>query len=477
MSQSVSRAVNLAAAVVDGRRGELVREGQRALVFVEELLRSGVISMSGGIESSAFNAIMGAHLALDVPTREIQRMLLIRRAAEDDVTAREFVEKLRSGVYGTAHAAYTKWRKKRARSSGSSSKKSKGKNRTGRAFMSRDVMSDEELSWSIKTARKIKSEFKTPGRRALVMNRALIERGLASVKESGGPAASVTARAEISKALGVHPDEFRTAMTILRKEAANELLPGTIEAVETGRYQSCRSIPVAKKDKKRRFVEVVKDLDWIHGEARRVMENRALLTPSMRTIAFLESMVKHRVLSPAAQQSRQARQIHDVAVQVIGVARSESEACWSLLRTIGSGKLPSSVLQDVKDTGVSTARNVIQSAGGLAALVKSCRSQPRLTVEALNPRFDGPEPELRVVEAKNILDDAPIELCERSVEDLKSFVVGVASDLDAFVLALQAAGDNEGVALATKFRDDVGLHKMLVARLVNRRSIQNRGRS
>lgn len=467
-TSDTTQTITAVAAHIANNRESFKTEGQRTLFLIEELVSADVLSTtSSREEASVLGAVMAAHAVLGVRARDIKRAIMVVKASiNGDEIAKKDVEGLRLGTRLTGDAAYSHW--KRAGKQARGERVTKRKKALPWAPKSLKLTS-EDRAWILAKAKKIKREFKTSGQRSIAMNRALVERGVANASKAGGPTSPIKVRRLIAKALGINAYELGLGMTILRREAAGAITPGAIEAIESGRYESCGYVVDKLTGRGRKtYIEEDKGAEWLEEAALLIASNMALLTPGARSLAYLEYMVEHKVLDPLVQVSRQMKAICAAAAKSIpGVSAGEVAACWAMVRAIARKELPANALDGVR-SGVETASTLTKSrVGGLAGLIKDFRAKGEFSVERLP---------VDTVDLRLAVATAPPNLeIEDDIDDpvvaIHDFASQGGARLDRIIAAAEAKNDTELVRFAEQFRDHVGLYKMQASKLRNRRSM------
>lgn len=476
IAQAYSQTITAAAAYVVKNRERFTTEGQRALFLVEELVESGSLSLvSVRNDADVLSAAAGAIASFDITrARDIRRVIcLLKSAKSGDAGAKKAIESLRSGSHPTGEAAYCYWKKREKKSRSEVPGKRKLR---PREFMPKTKLSEEDRLWALAKAAEICSKLKTSGQRSIAMSKALIARGLASDKKSGGPAAASGVRKVLAKALGVNTHELGLGLTILRRAAAGQVTPGAVEALESGRYESCGHInDEFTGPGRRKFIEEIKSPTWLRARATEIAKNGAFVMPSQRALAFLEAMIQNRVLDPSLRISKKnaATAVFEAAAKWLpGVSQTEAESCWALLRAVNRRELPAHVLDDIR-SGATSAANITKTAvGGISGLAKLYRSG-----------------KVKAEVAPLAVESAPLAVASsgavkhehNAIGDPVAAIHELASSagekLDSIIEAAEASKDSELGSFAKRFREQIGLYKMQAARLRNRRSAARSRRS
>lgn len=472
MASDTTQTITAVAAHIANNRESFKTEGQRTLFLIEELVSAKILSPTASREeASVLGAAMAAHAVLEVRARDIKRAIFVVKASiNGDKLAKEAVDGLRLGKRLTGDAAYSHW--KRAGKQARGEKVTKRKKALPWAPKSLKLTS-EDRAWILAKAKKIKREFKTSGQRSIAMNRALVKRGVANASKAGGPTSPLKVRRLIAKTLGINAHELGLGMTILRREASGAITPGAIEAIESGRYESCGYVVDKLTGRGRKaYIEEAKTKEWLEDAARGIASNMALLTPGARSLAYLEHMVEHKVLDPLVQVSRQMKAVCAAAAKLIpGVVAGEVTACWAMVRAIARKELPAHTLDGIR-AGVETASRITSSrVGGVAGLVRAFRAKGEFSVERLPTD---------VVDLRLAVATAPSDVVvEAEIDDpvaaLHDFASEGGAKLDRIIAAAEAKNDTELVRFAEQFRDHVGLYKMQASKLRNRRSATRAG--
>lgn len=407
--------------------------GQRSLALIERLIALSMLTPVRPNPGSAVKKAQAARDVLGVGRTDLERVWwLLLDAVHGKPHASECLDKIRSGRMTVTEAAQRCWGAAKGR------KKEPKNTRIGASYVPKRKLTKDERAWVTRYGAEMRKLHDTPGRRAMVMAKALVERGLVDLVKFGGPAMGVEARALVAKALGVHEDEFRAAVTVLRKVNAGSFPAETIEAIESGRYRSCRSLAGGCVT----TLEVVKDKEWLDCLARQMQSNTALITPTQKVLAYYDTVIAARVLDPLSQVSKNTGAVWDAACKAISdLSLTEAKHCWTLVRAVARKELPASALEGPRSGAISAGNAIGRS---LSSLIRSHREQKRRK----DTKAESPPERVKVYvsDVRATLSDDPLEDALRLTETTMETIVGIVS----------RAEENQDLELAGALR---GLHE------------------
>jgi hypothetical protein len=340
-----------------------------------------------------------------------------------------------------------------------------------KSYMERSTLIAEDKDWAFGCAKEIAEDkaLRTQGQRSLAMTRKLLERGLVCLHKAGGPIPEAV-RAKIADVISVSKDELSMALSLLRKVDAGILPRESIESIESGRYVSCRVLCRQMRDRRHPFVEVTKSNEWLLDQGSSVVLDLALRTPTQRSIAYLERMVANHVMDPTVTISRRIAVVTEAARVTLGVSMNEFNACWVVMRSVTAKKLPASFLEDLK-LGAKTADYLLKS--GLNTTIKKAAAS-----KIAASKTAAPIPEPKTASVCTVRQRSAEEQTEPQVaataDELQELVSAFGTELDSIVA--RAGQDKELTAIAGLVREQIGLTKLRVVKLLTRRSAERENR-